>query len=1651
MTRPSSGRGGALRKFLLVLIAAVALLLIVVGVFGPAIASALAPGYVAGKINRDIRGQVALSGVRLGWGAPIRVESLTIRDPAGREAARARAEIGTGLWRLLTGGLDLGTIRLKADLDLVMDKDGRTNLDEALSLRPGVVPSPKPAPPSGPAPAAPAAPVRLPRGLKFDFELEPSTLKLAGKEPGLIPGAGAGAGAGGAIELTGVIAHAAYSHAGPFQLTLNAQPVVAGRRTEAIALSIASPQLTNPDGSLRRKDAAGELSIVLSLPQVLADAVAARAGLIDASGIDQNPATPGGEDGALDLRAALKLENGRIVLARPSTPPTFSWKLPASIGAALGGGGSGGARVTLAEGPVVSLSIAQLGLPVDGLLGGPGPPGKADWRGASFIATLGVGACAGTVTLGEGASPQPFATEPLLLDVRAADLAQGLRAAGSTKVRLGQAAEGSVAVQAEANGVLDDRGAFRAGLPADVKGFIALERLPTGIFEPLARRAGITLAEAVGPVMDMRLEAKTGGGTGAASSVGGAPPTDLSFSLAAEKLRAAGGVMIAGDRLLATGDGISASSTAAGPLARALVPALKGRLDGDGLAIVQISALEAPLAAGQPDLKHMRLAARVAVGDLRVRVGGADGAEEVIDLTSLETVLAIAPEAPPRVDLDWRLAGRGEKFAAIGSMTLPGLIAWTAPAYPHLAVTPGAVRPAGKIEIIDVPTRLAGLLSARAGELAPATAGPKLGGAVEAAPTPGGGGSALTMRFAGERLDVRGKASLEDQTITIGPDGITAEIRNPAAAANAILRDQGVDFSGTGAATVKVTDTSIALPAAGRAFSLAAARAKLRAEVGALSATIRPTEGGAPAAFSLDSLASDITLDRGAAALDVNAKGAYDGRPMSVEGRMAASLDKVLAEGGRSGGFDLSRLPDLALDGSIRATRVPVAVAAMVAPDKVDLAREFAGETIDLEIGATKGSSITFKANAERLAASGGAAIAGTTLKVQPLDARATVTPGGVAAALRAFAPDWKGPPSLAKPVALALRAPGFDLSIDPKDAAKPIGERLGALSATLKAEGDIVLAGIALDDSPRRVGAIIRGLEGEVLADPRDRSKSRASARAEILNPDDGASGGALARLDAEAGLASAPLSARARITNIDTARMDRWLGREGLLAESLGARADLSATISRPAAGAPMHLAADLDSPAIKTSLKAERSDASTRLLEPASVRWTLAERWANRYVFTPDEGGRRGLTMKGDAPVTIDLKRLAIGPSAAPLRPGVFDLDFAAAVPAIDLTTAEGVPVRFTGIALTARSINDVPGGVQFTLNADQAASGGAGVGSGGGASQLLRATGRIADLADASGAPTAGRARLTLDAKGSIPTPVIDALARSGTLYTAVLGPVTAVDLAAQDLSKNSGALRGSVRSENSSADAAGSVRDGRFTASAPVKARLTRITPEASRQLISSLLPLVENVEKTADDRPAAIDAIDFTAPVDGDMTKLNGVVTVDLGTVRFATSTFLGGLLDLAKVRSKGTAGQRIEPFVVRIDRGVAAYDRFKLPLGEFAIETEGVIDLVKREFPKDKDKETFVYIPFFAVSKELAGIINSDLTARLARLPVLDSLTMIPVQVSGPLDNPKTRFAADKFIQESGRAIIEKGLEKGVKDVLDKGLKDLFEKKKKP
>jgi hypothetical protein len=543
--------------------------------------------------------------------------------------------------------------------------------------------------------------------------------------------------------------------------------------------------------------------------------------------------------------------------------------------------------------------------------------------------------------------------------------------------------------------------------------------------------------------------------------------------------------------------------------------------------------------------------------------------------------------------------------------------------------------------------------------------------------------------------------------------------------------------------------------------------------------------------------------------------------------------------------------------------------------------------------------------------------------------------------------------------------------------------------------------------------------------------------------------------------------------LASIDCAVVENLLGAPGLLTGTLGdtARAVLRVHPTGAGADAATAVIGTLTAPRVSDA-RIDLTMTADRLAiaSPSTITWRPDPAFIDRMAFAPPSTGAptSSIGVTKSAPITITLARFAVStgraendrPPVGPLKPGVFELDASIVVPSLTLTaTTPGsapTPVTLEGIGLSVRrqaapDANAPPGGeIVAALSIDrvseEAAAGTPATGGTGNtlAGRKSTATVHIANFADDRGVPTPDAAVVGVDADlGAFPTALLDRLAHQNGVLVELLGPT--FDVQAQgrglsvgggklgDLSRAAGSLRAKVGSPRADAELQGDIQGGMFRQTGPIGVRVTRATPRLIAALAGAV-PVVESVEKTPPDEPGRLDSTLLTIPLDGDMSKLSGDLEVAPGVARFTTKSIFGSIIDALGGKAGGAIGQRLDPFKIRADHGVLTYERFKLPIGQFSVETRGTVDLVHRRI------DMVTYAPIGALTDKALGQLNTGIAGKLG---LFDKLTMVPITTKGPLDSPKTELDLGLFAKEQADKLL-KDPGKLIGDVLD-----LFGKKK--
>ncbi len=211
--------------------------------------------------------------------------------------------------------------------------------------------------------------------------------------------------------------------------------------------------------------------------------------------------------------------------------------------------------------------------------------------------------------------------------------------------------------------------------------------------------------------------------------------------------------------------------------------------------------------------------------------------------------------------------------------------------------------------------------------------------------------------------------------------------------------------------------------------------------------------------------------------------------------------------------------------------------------------------------------------------------------------------------------------------------------------------------------------------------------------------------------------------------------------------------------------------------------------------------------------------------------------------------------------------------------------------------------------------------------------------------------------------------------------------------------------------------------------------VSRITNSFSERALAPLFPLLSSFEKTPTDRPLVLTATarggrPLSLPLDGDLTKLDGALRVDLGSVTFASSDLLAEALRVTSNVQQGSIAGNIEPVTVTFDGGVARYRDLVIPWGDVTLTSSAVIDLPRRTM------DVTVMVPLSELS--------ADVERAVRDVPGGRRLASIPLRARGPIGEAKLELAPD-LLAEALRRDVRGEAERAIDDALRKALDDIF------
>lgn len=745
------------------------------------------------------------------------------------------------------------------------------------------------------------------------------------------------------------------------------------------------------------------------------------------------------------------------------------------------------------------------------------------------------------------------------------------------------------------------------------------------------------------------------------------------------------------------------------------------------------------------------------------------------------------------------------------------------------------------------------------------------------------------------------------------------------------------------------------------------------------------------------------------------------------------------------------------------------------------------------------GLDMTLTGRGDHLSAELSAALSDTALAIAGAQVESTMAPGTAEYLIKTFAPDMakSGPaPKLAGPARLVMSVDPLTI---PLENMSPKLDKVGEAGVRVSLAGQTIIEGLMLPESkdaagvvtPARamgpvgvedfklaarapVGALMGGGSAPVKADLSANLLAGGSRGAEKLATLTGNVDGTIA------GGKPGKINAVLKLDSIGVAAMDKFLapalGQEGMMLGALGADGAVHTTVQMDGSGESMVIAASVlarfkqvamqnpiqltvlpdqfallapgeftwyPQPAFLTSLLAKPAAAGAQATAQSAVKAAAGQPAAGQSA----PGGQ--MTVQAIGPINVKLSRLAIAKSVAatgnqasigPLKPGIFRLGLSASVSGAVVKLEDGKTFKVAG--LTTDATDEKDGAINFAVTIN-----GAELIDEKGVAQAPVPTsgirGNVVGLADAGGNINAAAAVISAVAQvPTFPTALIDALARQDGLLVDALGPTVTLDAKADrvsmDPAKGGGTLSATAKSAFANASLQGKLEKGLFISTAPLSMTLTRIQPSLSQRFVKGL-PIVASVEKTEKELPASVVGNGLQVPLDNNLSKLAGNFVLEPGEVRFKTGGGFSKFLGAISQKQEGTIGKKLKPLTVNIVSGVAKYQRWELPVGEFSVQTEGTIDLVQRRL------EVYTYVPFAALSDEAAGAFKASLGNVPVLSDVLKAATLMPFKTSGSFDNPKTEPDLEQFVKEFGKSIRPDEL---LKKGLEEGLGDLFKKK---
>ncbi len=1563
--RPSSP--GRRRRFRKLLITAGLLTVLLIGAIilaVPVFAGSILIPRIEAAARNSINGSLNIDSLSVSWTGSQTARGVQLLTPDGTAVAEVDLTIDRSLLGLISGWQNLGTVRVTGWAEIEKPTPSApTNLERAIEPRTPAQPSPPRTEPL----SLPALEMTLDlRDLRFGYTVN-------GERIGITD-----------LTVTGPLALS-----GNTNLSISASPTLdrAASPGHTIDATLTSGPILNSAGEVALRGTGFALELSATLPAAFAEAFA-------------GPLENASSTGPVSIALSVREDQGRLVAGAKPQALSVSGAIPRAIVARFAPDGS----LDLSAAPSFALSTSAFDLPVELLTAG---PDQTDLRGAALVLALTTQAVDATVTGPQG-QRTVLRIEPVDLRLGSENLSQQAFAQGDLRALVDGTPAGTALLDVRIDNLLTSAGAIAPIEQVRPRGELRLVDAPSSVLDPIVARIdalGPGFASAVfGNALTLTLTADARADLGSADASIESPR--LSLNLESPRTTASARAIIDGDRLQAPGEAFTLTSSAGRELLARFAPQLlESMQEGDRPIRLTASAEDLRLIQGSDfpiDLDRVDGSVRLSIDRESASTTGLDrivlSVDSAGDASTRINAIAVGNRAAATD------SGSPEPFTLSADLNLTGLNALATAEDPLRA---SGFTADGSVNLTGIPLSMAEQLAGLEDGTITRVLDQTLSGRI--ALSSNGSVNTAQITLGTPAADLEAALRLEGTTLSAASP-ITISSREPQRLLSGLapggirIGDQQI-LGVRGPSEFRATIEGVNLDLDQLDDPQAVASSFSRAVVTAPGVELIDENGRR---LTYDRFQLQIAPQGNALRADLSGASGAD-TILSVQATLPVQplLDApepfaVIAEAQKTLTASATLPPWLA--GAFAGERTPLVNAALQnQPIRLSITPTQTGSRLELTTGQTSVRTA--------------AAISSQAISIARTEASVTASPDQLRAILSSLNTEEPAPTiGLASAATLDIVAEPFSIPLGSEDGFDLTGMRA---SATLR-DRAVITGILERDGSPRDLG--VRAISARIAfaeAGP----TIEASAQAFDPQRPDTALGSLTASVLPEGRFDVRLAEARPRA-------LDTWLAgtatQQGPFAltfgDSLALRAQTRTVAGLPAGTDRIEVA--VESPRVTTQLLANRSPQRVELAEPFQAAWTLAPALFDELIapVIADEEGTQ-LRLRQAAPAAVAVRSLVIernedGYDFAGARVnaefGMVNANFDALLGEtvatrierpVELGKVQGsiirdsaqAPLRFTLTSLDDQT-NDERFSVEGTL--------------------------------DTSGASPV----VTASAQGDIPTALVDALAGQRGLLVGTTGDTVRVQASADDIAadRSKGKLTATLQAARLEAAAFGRFEDGALIlgdgAASRTNITLSEITPELSRRVFEPLFPLLKDFRKSRDEAPTMITVTrdSLAIPTDGDLSKLNGSINLNLGSVRFEAGDLLGAVLSATDNRAAGQLGRSVPPVLVRFTNGVANYDKVDIPFGDVVLSTRGSIDLVNRQM------DIIVLIPLQTLS--------GDIRRAAERNPIVGRLAAVPFRARGEFGKAKLELDPSS-IQD----ILPGAIEGQLNDLINQGLRDLF------